>query len=443
MSEFRALPSVDQLQRAPRLAEFDAVIRVSAARQAIDQAREQVKRGQANSREEIEDQAALIAAELAQATLRPVINLSGVILHTGLGRARLAPAAVEAIQAAAGSHSSLEIDLESGERGDRQSHVRDLLRELTGCEDALVVNNNAAAVILVLAAVAAGGEVVLSRGQMVEIGGAFRMPDIIRQSGCTLVEVGCTNKTHLDDYGRVLGDQTRAILRCHPSNFALIGFHGEPALKDLAELARRHGCPLIDDVGSGCLLDTTRFGLTKEPTLAEALAQGADIVTASGDKLLGGPQAGLILGRKEWIDQIRRHPLARAMRIDKLSLAGLAETLRLYRAGREQEIPIWNSIGKEPSAVRKVATTLQRSWAGRSVVAQGETQVGGGSMPLARIPTWRLGLESDRPDQLAKALRTRATPIIGRIEDGLVWLDPRTLEPAELRIVQQALQELG
>ncbi|MFM9872585.1 MAG: L-seryl-tRNA(Sec) selenium transferase [Fimbriimonadaceae bacterium] len=375
-------------------------------------------------------------------SLRPVINLNGVVLHTGLGRARMADEAVDAISAASENHSSVEFDLESGNRGDRQEHVRWLLKNITGSEDALVVNNCAGAVVLALSAICAGSPVVLSRGQMVEIGGQFRMPDIIKMSGCNLVEIGCTNKTHLRDFESVMGEESGAFLRCHQSNFAQVGFVSQPDERELAELAHSRGWMMIDDLGSGCLVDTTKFGLPKERTLAEAVADGADLVLASGDKLLGGPQAGILVGSADMIQRCKRHPLARALRIDKLCLAGLEATLRLYFEGRETEVPVWASCSRDIDGIKKDCLRLKKAW-GRGEVAEGVTELGGGSFPGVGVPTWRFGLGTGN-EELAKRLRLAG--IVGRIESGQIWLDPRTTTPDEIRetcLVLELIRENG
>ena len=312
----------------------------------------------------IEDVAFNWALAAERNSVQPVINASGVVLHTGLGRARLADAAVLAIGEAAAHHATVEFDLVSGARGDRQDHVRDLICEFTGAPDALVVNNCASTVLLSLAALGFGKSVILSRGQMVEIGGAPRMPDVVRQSGAQLVEVGCTNKTHLRDYEEAIDASTAVILRCHPSNFRVTGFTEEPTLPELAALARSKGVKLIDDVGSGCLVDTTRFGLPHEPRFGDAVRQGADLELSSGDKMLGGPQAGLIIGSPEAIKLLREHPIARAVRIDKLTLAGLAATLKLYREGRELEIPTLRALSEPLESVRLKAERLATAYVG-------------------------------------------------------------------------------
>jgi L-seryl-tRNA(Ser) seleniumtransferase len=305
-------------------------------------------------------------AALFAPTLRPVINGTGVIIHTNLGRAPLSDGALAAMQAVAGGYSNLEFDLAAGERGSRYDHTRTLLAELTGAEDGLVVNNNAAAVFLVLSALAAGREVLISRGQLVEIGGGFRIPDVLRQSGARLVEVGTTNRTHLPDFASALTPQSAAIMRVHSSNFKQIGFVTMPEPAELAALARAQGLLFIDDLGSGTLLDVGPLGLAHEPTVPESVAAGADLVTFSGDKLLGGPQSGLIVGRRELIAQLRRHPLTRALRVDKLTLAALEATLRTYQRGRAQtEIPVWQMLVAPVAALHARAEVWQHTLAAK------------------------------------------------------------------------------
>lgn len=442
MSDLRQLPKVDALANSPALQAFSPKVRVRAAREAVNLLRTEIQSGNGKALRAPELLAAEIAVSIASPGLKPAINLSGVILHTGLGRARLAPSVAEHVARVAQGHAAVEFDLETGRRGDRQDHVRALLTELTGAEDALVVNNAAAGVMLTLSALCSGLEVILSRGQMVEIGGSFRMPDIVRQSGCRLVEVGCTNKTRLSDYEEAISDDTAAILRCHPSNFKIVGFTEEPSMEELAGLCEENALDLIDDQGSGCLIGLERYGLPHQTTLPETIAAGASIAIASGDKLLGGPQAGLIVGRKELIAQIKRHPLARCARIDKLTLAALEATLRLYIEGREDEIPTLRYLGREVSEVRRMAQTLAKAYGSTATVEKGTTEVGGGSAPGTELPTYRVGLETDDPETLSQRLRQSDPPIVGRIEAGKVWLDPRTLEPAELKTVAEALKRL-
>ncbi len=427
-------PSVDRLARDPRLDGFPEVTRVEAARAAV-----QAAAGATASLDELVEDARRRASELSAPSLRPAVNMSGVVLHTGLGRARLAPSVAAHVAAVLDGHATVEFDLETGGRGDRQAHAEGLLRRLTGAEAALVVNNCAAAVYLALAAHGAGREVVLSRGQMVEIGGSYRMPDIVRQTGCRLVEVGCTNKTRLSDYETALTAETAVLLRCHPSNFRIVGFTGEPSARELAGLARDRGLLLLDDVGSGCLVDTARYGLPRERTLAESLTDGADLVMASGDKLLGGPQAGLLLGRSDLVAACKRHPLARAFRVDKATLAALEATLRLYAEGREEELPVWRYAARPLAEVNRLAHTLKRAWPG-AWVADGLTEMGGGSMPGRGLPTRRTAIPAESADELLSRLRRHETPVVGRIEQGVVWLDPRTAEPAEVRSVAALLR---
>lgn len=432
---------MDELARSATLSEYPDAVRTEASRLSIAEMRDRLKAGQAE--ENLEDAAAEIAKGLMRASLRPAINLSGVILHTGLGRARLAQSAAAHVAKIAASHSAVELDLETGRRGDRQDHTRGLLTKLTGAEDSLVVNNAAAGVLLTLSALAQGREVILSRGQMVEIGGSFRMPDIVRQSGCKLVEVGCTNKTRLADYADAITPDTAAILRCHPSNFRIVGFTAEPPIEELAALCRESGIMLLDDQGNGSLMDLTKYGIADTSTLPGSISGGADIAIASGDKLLGGPQAGLIVGRAHLIDTIRKHPLARAVRIDKLTLACLEATLMLYAQGREKEIPTLAAISKPVEEIRRSAKALARAFGSVAVVESGETEVGGGSAPGCGLPTIRVGLAADDPEALARKLRLGDPPIVGRIEDGRVWLDPRTLAADELPVVVAALKKLS
>ena len=440
MADLSGLPKVDVLAASEALSGFPDKVRILAAQRAIELERSARLRGEAEG--DILASALNSAKEMLAPLLVPLINASGVVLHTGLGRARLAPAAVEALAAAATSHVAVELDLASGKRGDRQALVRELICSLTGAEDAIVVNNCASAVLLTLSALAKGGEVILSRGQMVEIGGSFRMPDIVRRSGCKLVEVGCTNKTRLSDFEDAITARTRVILRCHPSNYKIVGFVGEPSVGELAKLARKHGVPLIDDVGSGCLVDTTAFGLPREPKFGESLSEGVDLALASGDKLLGGPQAGLIIGKKELVSKLARHPLARAVRVDKLTLAALTATLQLYVQGRESTIPTLKYLGRLEAEVREGAVALAAGFPG-AVVEPGLTEIGGGSLPGVGVPTWRCGLPAKNADRLAQALRTGPPSVLARIEKGMVWLDPRTMELDEVKATVQRLRGLA
>ena len=381
-----------------------------------------------------------------QPSLRPVINATGVIIHTNLGRAPLSEAALDAMRAAAAGYSTLEFDLDSGARGSRLVHATDMLRALTGAEAALVVNNNASALVLILSALAKGREVVISRGQLVEIGGGFRIPDIMAQSGARLVEVGTTNRTRLSDFADAITDATAMLLRAHSSNFKQIGFVQQPSLADFAALARRENVLAVDDLGSGTLIDTERFGLDHEPTVQESIAAGVDLLCFSGDKLLGGPQAGIILGKAEVVERLKAHPLARALRVDKLTYAALLATLAHYRRGEAlTQIPVWRMISR---SLDDIAATAQR-WAkltGGAVVA-GESTVGGGSLPGATLPTRLLALDCPAPEALKTAMRQAEPPVIARIAAGQVLLDPRTVLPQQeedlLRALIQATERTG
>lgn len=435
MPDYRSLPSVDKLSQSPELSAFAERVRRVAARGAVSEARARLSSG--GEVDGVVERAVELARSLSEASLRPAVNMSGVVLHTGLGRARLAEAAVQHVERAAKDHSSLEFDEFTGGRGDRQEHVRGLLQELTGAEDALVVNNCAAAVVLSLNALASGKEVMLSRGQMVEIGGSFRLPEIVAQSGCVLREVGTTNKTRLQDYESAFSELTAAVLRCHPSNFKIVGFHEEPSAQELAAFCAARGVFLVDDVGSGCLVDTTQYGLPHERTLGEALGDGADVVTASGDKLLGGPQAGIIVGKAPVVSKIRAHPLARAFRVDKLTIAGLEATLRLYLEGRHEEIPVWRYVGRSLDEVRDLAVTLAEAVSGEAV--EGATEIGGGSLPGVTVPTYRVGIKDNNPEDMAALLRAQPVPVVGYIQDGIFWLDPRTAEKHEVDLASSYL----
>jgi L-seryl-tRNA(Ser) seleniumtransferase len=360
-------------------------------------------------------------------TLQPVINATGVILHTNLGRAPLSRAAAQAVQAVTMNYSTLEYDLEKGQRGSRLVHAEALLRRLTGSEAALVVNNNAAALLLALTALARRRAVVIARSQLVEIGGGFRVPDVMKQSGARLVEVGATNRVHLSDYEGTSQESPALFLHAHRSNFRIVGFTSEPSLAEIAAAAHRAGIPLIDDLGSGSLLDTARFGLTHEPTVQESLQAGADLVCFSGDKLLGGPQAGILIGRADLVAKLRKHPLARALRADKLCLAGLTATLQHYlKDEAEREIPIWRMIAAPLDQIQ----TRVRRWCetlGQGEVIPGESTVGGGSLPGETLPTALLAFSAGNPQRFLTRLRQTTPPIVARAQDGRVVFDPRTV----------------
>ncbi len=424
---------------------------LAAIRTALDAERDALKAGcEARPVDDLALAAVQIAADVQRPSLRQVINATGVVLHTGLGRAVLCPSARAAVAAVALGHSSLEIDLETGQRGSRRSHVETLLCELSGAEAAMAVNNNAGAVLLAVAALAAGGEVIISRGELVEIGGAFRMPDVIRGGGAKLVEVGTTNRTRLRDFAAAITDETKMILRCHPSNFAIIGFTEETPPAELAALGREKGIAVVDDLGSGAAILPMDAAAGKVLTLREAIAAGSDLVTASGDKLLGGPQAGLILGRKDLVASLARHPLARALRCDKLTLAALEATLREYRDpdAAARNIPTLRYLRRTESEIYKMAyrlaaTLRKRCKVNATISVRGcESEVGGGSLPDVRLKSFSVMLEPRTgisAGELASRMRTATDSVLARVKGDAVWLDVRTVEPAEVPVVAKTV----
>ncbi|MGI6208745.1 MAG: L-seryl-tRNA(Sec) selenium transferase [Anaerolineae bacterium] len=403
---------------------------LEAARRATQAERDRLLAGEAPG-QDWGEMVSLALADLTRPSLRPVINASGVIIHTNLGRAPLAPAALGAIAQVGEGYSSLEYDLAQGTRGSRHAHAERELTELTGAEAALVVNNNAAAVLLVLMALAQGREVVISRGQLVEIGGGFRIPEVMAQSGARLVEVGTTNRTYVEDYLRAAGEQTAMFMYVHRSNFSLQGFVHEPELAELAEAAHSLGCRFYADVGSGTLRDTSQFGLAHEPTVQECLEAGADLVSFSGDKLLGGPQAGIIVGREESISPLRRHPLMRALRVDKLTLAALQATLLEYRRGAETEsVPVWQMIAA-PLPSLEARAARWRDALGQGELRASRSAIGGGSLPGQTLPTVVLAVPLPDPQAAAAALRQGEPPVVARVEDDALVFDPRTVLPEQ------------
>ncbi|GAB4149151.1 MAG: L-seryl-tRNA(Sec) selenium transferase [Candidatus Promineifilaceae bacterium] len=446
---WRQLPGVDKLLNLPAstplIAQYGRDLTLEALRAVLDEQRRQIRDGHLRLMEPDAYAAAAAdwLADLLAPSLRPVLNATGVIIHTNLGRAPLSQAALAAVQAAAG-YSALEYDLEAGSRGSRFAHAEPLLRRLTGAEAACVVNNNAAAVLLMLSALCHGREVIISRGQLVEIGGGFRVPDVMAQSGCRLVEVGTTNRTHLRDYEMAIGDNTAAILAAHHSNYKIIGFSSEPTLAELAELAHRHNVPLLFDQGSGALLDTTACGLDPEPLVTDSLAAGVDLVAFSGDKLLGGPQAGILCGRADLVAKCRQHPLARAVRPDKLCLAALSATLTAYLTDRAtRDIPVWRMISRPLAALAAQVEAWITALAdvdARVESAPGFSTVGGGSLPGAQLPTQLLSIGDLSPHCLSMRLRRYDPPVIARIADDRLLLDPRTLLPGQEALLPAALR---
>jgi L-seryl-tRNA(Ser) seleniumtransferase len=422
------LPSVDELLRDPRLSAAPHGLAVEAARAVLDRAREEIGDGR-----EPGELAELVAEEIALAhafRLRRAVNATGVIAHTNLGRAPLATAALERVAEVGRGYSNLEYDLAAGTRGSRQEHVAAILRQLTGAEAALVVNNNAAAVLLALAALAEGREVLVSRGELIEIGDGFRIPDVLARSGARLVEVGTTNRTRAADYERAAGPETAVLLRVHQSNFRVVGFTERPTLADLAEVASARHLVLVDDLGSGALVP-----LGDEPRARESLAAGAELVCFSGDKLLGGPQAGIVVGAAELVERLRRHPLQRALRADKLTLAALEGTLTLYldpdRARRE--VPVLRMLDEPAEAVRSRAQRLASAVGGE--VEETVARVGGGALPLAELPSYACAVD----EELAGPLRLGEPPVVGVVRDGRLLLDCRTVFDDDVDAVAAAV----
>ena len=441
----RRLPAVETLLAEPDVAALLAThprsLVLRAVRETIDAARAD---GGAVPPEGWGPAVRARAHRLAAPSLEPVINATGVVLHTNLGRAPLAPAAIAALRRIAGEYSNLEYDLARGTRGSRHALCRELLVELTGAEDALVVNNAAGALLLALSALARDGDAVVSRGELVEIGGAFRIPDIMARSGAKLVEVGATNRTHRKDYEGAIGPATRLLLKVHRSNFQVTGFTADVPPQEVAAIARAARVASLFDLGSGLLLDLSRWGLAGEPTVAEALASSVDAVAFSGDKLLGGPQAGILLGSKAAIEACRTDPLARAVRSDKFTLAALEATLALYRDPERArvEIPVLRMLTEGVEQIRRHAETLHEGVGKDAEVIEGESEVGGGSFPGAKLKTWLVALHARHltPDTLAERLRGGQPPIIARISDDRVVLDPRTVFPHQIEQLARAVR---
>jgi len=438
MTTLRDLPSVEELLQtktaAELIARFGRPLTLTAIRETLEKIRARFSSGAITVlplHDLILAQTDALLSAWIKPTLRLVINATGVILHTNLGRAPLSDATIRAMDAVSRGYSNLEYDLEKGARGSRLIHAESVLQKLTGAESAMIVNNNASAVLLVLSALANRKRVIISRSQLVEIGGGFRIPDVMKQSGAKLVEVGTTNKVHLRDYEEALQEQGGLVMRAHPSNFKIIGFTEEPELKEIADLAHKSGVFVIDDLGSGALYDTAKYGLAHEPTVQESLAAGVDVVCFSGDKLLGGPQAGIIIGRKDLIDKIKKHPLARAVRADKACLAGISATLLHYlKDEADREIPILKMMSLTPKQVRGRVEAWIRELAQGEVV-EGQSTVGGGSLPSETFNTFLLSLSVDSPDGFLKRLRAQNPPIIARTANDKVLLDPRTVLPEQ------------
>ena len=447
MVSLRDIPSVDQILHNPRteqlLGSFGHAWTVSAIRQLQDNLRQTLPNlTEIPSDEELISSLECILEMQSQPSLRTVINATGVLLHTNLGRAPLSNAALEAVESTASGYSTLEFDLAKGKRGKRDVHASDLLTRLTGGESALVVNNNAAAVLLALSALAKSKKVAISRSQLVEIGGGFRIPDVMKQSGAKLLEVGTTNRTRLADFEQAIAEGASILLVAHQSNFKIIGFTEEPALEDLARLAHQHNLHLMVDLGSGAFLDTAKYGLAHETTVQETLSKGADLVCFSGDKLLGGPQAGIIIGRSDLLNKIRRHPLYRAIRADKLCLAALSATLLHFLKGEaEQAIPLYLMLSRSfEDLTAQVTRWIDRLHVGSAL--EGLSTVGGGSLPGETLPTCLLALKVKSPAKLAAQLRETNPPIIARVQEDLLLLDPRTVLPWQEETLLKSLQAI-
>ena len=453
-AEFRKLPGVDELLAHDLVrqlaASFPHEFVVNLVRAELDGTRRRIAAGEkCPPIDEIARGVVERARGISTPGLRPLINATGVILHTNLGRAPLSVEAIAAMDTVSRGYSNLEFDLSGGGRGSRQVHIERLICEVTGAEAGMVVNNNAAAVLLGLSAWAKRKEIIVSRGQAVEIGDSFRIPDVMRQSGAKLVEVGTTNCTYARDYEAAITPSTAALLRVHSSNFRVVGFTAQVSVEELVAVANKHDLPVFDDQGSGCFLDTAAYGLAEEPMVQKSIGAGVALVFFSGDKLVGGPQAGIIAGKKAYLDKLRRYPLARAVRIDKIRLAGLIATLLHYIKGEaEAKIPVWRMIAMPVSEIAARANAWAESTNGLGRVIDGESMVGGGSLPGGTLHTKLLAIGSGGKKvsqqvlKLAAALRAREVPIIGRMQDNMLLLDPRTVLPEEDGVVLKALGEV-
>jgi L-seryl-tRNA(Ser) seleniumtransferase len=455
-SEFQLLPSVDRLLSEGRLTQlqenYPRVLVVDMVRQCLNQARLSIASGNISPTiDEIVESVCTRTWALSYTSLRPVINATGVILHTNLGRAPLSQETIIAMDTVGRGYCNLEFDLDTGTRGSRHSHLERILCKLTGAEAALVVNNNASAVLLALTVLAKKKEVIVSRGQAVEIGGGFRIPEVMRQSGAKLVEVGTTNCTYAADYEQAITPRTAALMRVHSSNFRLQGFTHSITIEEMVALGQRYYLPVFDDLGSGCLLDTTRFGLELEPMVQQSIAFGVDVALFSGDKLLGGPQSGIIVGKKLLVDKLKRHPLARALRIDKIGLAGLTATLIHYLKDEAvASIPVWRMLAIPLKDLEKRARLWAHALGSLARIIEGESMIGGGSLPGGTLPTRLLALggqdkkkNKDIAQAVAQWLRCQEPPIVGRISGNLLLLDPRSVLPEEDETVLKTLYRVA
>jgi len=436
MSDLKHIPAVDSLLKEERIErlcqQFGRELTLKSLRQVLADMRRDIQHHDSiKTKQDIIERAGEILESWLRPSIYPVINASGIILHTNLGRAPLSSETITAMQSVSAAYSNLEYDLEKGRRGSRSVHAESLLQLLAGAESALVVNNNAGAMLLVLTALAKGRQVVIANSQLIEIGGGFRVPDVMRQSGAKLNAIGTTNRVHVTDYQNALTEKTALVLVAHHSNFRIIGFTTEPNLSDIAHIAHQADLPLVYDLGSGALLETAQFGLAHEPTVQESLQDGADLVCFSGDKLMGGPQAGIILGTKTLLDKIKKHPLARALRADKLILAGISATLTHYLKGEALEkVPVWRMISMDSGFIRQRAMDWKASIGFGDLIAS-QSMIGGGSLPEESLPTTTLGLQVNQPNWFLEKLRGQPVPIIARIEQDRVLFDPRTVLPGQ------------
>ena len=449
----RQIPKVDELMKNNALQQLCETVPAQtvtqAVRQVLEDLRKDILSGAVEEMPSVDFLCNKIVADAnrqAEPSLKKVINATGIVLHTNLGRACISERAAAAARDVAMSYSTLEYNLEAGRRGTRYSHVEQLLCKLTGAESALVVNNNAAAVLLILSDMAQGGQVITSRGELVEIGGSFRVPDIMEACGAELKEVGTTNKTHLWDYDRAITEKTRALMKVHTSNYRIVGFSETPTLPELVELGHSRGLPVIEDLGSGCLVDLQQYGIHGEPTVQDSVRAGVDVVSFSGDKLLGGPQAGIIVGKKAIVDKLKKHPLTRAMRVDKMTLAALEATLRSYEAGLVNEIPTLAMLGATPAQLRSKADALCALMTAAGVAAEvvpTEGQVGGGSVPTQMLKSFAVAVQPAgvNLDQLETNLRLGSPAIVGRINHDRFLLDVRTLQECDFDDIVKAVAE--
>ena len=458
----RMLPGVDHiLELAGAIAFFDNIpktVMVNSIRETLETLRigilapERNIRAESLSEERIIEMVAAVAKKAMSLNLTNLVNATGIVVHTNLGRSLLPGPVIENIAAIAGRYSNLEYDLEAGKRGSRYSNIEDILCEISGAQAAMVVNNNAGAVLLCLDTIARGREVIVSRGELVEIGGSFRIPDVMAKSGSVLKEVGTTNRTHKQDYENAVNDNTALLLKVHRSNYSVIGFTSEVSLKELVEIGNRHSRLVMEDLGSGTFIDFSKYGLVKEPTVQESVAAGADVVTFSGDKLLGGPQAGIIVGKKHRLEQIKKNPLARALRIDKLTLAALEATFCLYRDEAEavRRIPTLRMLTMDINEIEQKALKLKKNLKKldtsrlRIDLTELFSKAGGGALPLLELPSkcLRIKIEGLSVNTLEKNMRKNSPPIIGRIEDDAFIIDPRTLQDDDLPIIESAFEHV-